>query len=166
MDLQDQSLAGCSLYSMPQNRKKYKLYGRNPREGLLKYRYTSTPSMPTFIFTYLPKIHPYRAHPPIHPSVRPSARPSVRPSIHPSIRQIFYTDHKTKENWSLLNAFFYINKVLVFCMFRLSVNRYWVLAKKKWRESCFTFKINSDLPCVFPAILENRQRLELSLFPK
>ena len=30
----------------------------------------------------------------------------------------------------------------------------------------FTFKINGDLLRVFPTVLENLQRLDLSLFPK
>ena len=57
----------------------------------------------------------------------------------------------------LLNALLYINIVLV-CLHALVRS-----GRKKWCESRFTFKVNSDLLwCVFLTILENLQRLDLS----
>ena len=38
--------------------------------------------------------------------------------------------------------------------------------RKKSVRVCFTFKINGDLLRGFPTVLENLQRLDLSLFPK
>ena len=63
--------------------------------------------------------------------------------------------------WSLLNAFLYINIVLL-CLHVLAL----CLAEKKSVRVCFTFKINGDLLRGFPTVLENLQRLDLSLFPK